>query len=352
MLILSARQNRTRRRKRAMQKERYCGKGLFLPQVLLRCTKKAAEKTSADAEIRPRGFLAVIVKRPSFYDEFRCIGSECKDNCCIGWEIDIDGSTLEKYNNIGGRLGEKLQRNIDCDAFPHFKLTENERCPFLNAQNLCEIILETGEENICEICREHPRFHSWYGGYKESGLGLCCEEAVRLLLNTDLEFENNETDEEDDDYPFDGEVFKAVFAFREKLFELFREKGSVFEKLRKMLLMCKTDYIPSLEEIISDALSAEPIDGEWTEKIKKIREREEFIRSELLSADENERYSKIAVYLIYRHFLKSGVYENDIIEKANFVYAFITLLRCFDILYPNSEIENIKLLSKQFEYLE
>ena len=34
------------------------------------------------------------LRRPSYYRQFRCIGSDCTDNCCIGWEIDIDPETL------------------------------------------------------------------------------------------------------------------------------------------------------------------------------------------------------------------------------------------------------------------
>ena len=54
-------------------------------------------------------------------------------------------------------------------------LKEDDRCPFLNQDNLCEIYIHLGEQALCEICDQHPRFHEWFGDYKESGLGLCCE---------------------------------------------------------------------------------------------------------------------------------------------------------------------------------
>ena len=34
---------------------------------------------------------------PSYYTAFRCIGGACGDNCCIGWEIEIDSKTLAAY---------------------------------------------------------------------------------------------------------------------------------------------------------------------------------------------------------------------------------------------------------------
>lgn len=46
---------------------------------------------------------------PFYYNEFGCITSECKDNCCIGgWEIDIDDETYERYNNMTGELKHKI----------------------------------------------------------------------------------------------------------------------------------------------------------------------------------------------------------------------------------------------------
>lgn len=28
--------------------------------------------------------------KPFYYDEFRCIGGECKDSCCIGWKAYME----------------------------------------------------------------------------------------------------------------------------------------------------------------------------------------------------------------------------------------------------------------------
>jgi len=38
---------------------------------------------------------------PNYYDKFTCIAGACKHNCCIGWEIDIDESTMELYESMG-----------------------------------------------------------------------------------------------------------------------------------------------------------------------------------------------------------------------------------------------------------
>ena len=122
---------------------------------------------------------------PSYYALFRCIGSACRHNCCIGWEIDIDPDTAAFYHTVDGALGNRLHAHIDStDGTPHFVLDERERCPFLNDRNLCDIIIKLGEHRLCGICADHPRFRNELPDRVEVGLGLCCEEAARLLLGS------------------------------------------------------------------------------------------------------------------------------------------------------------------------
>jgi len=120
---------------------------------------------------------------PCFYKDFSCIADRCKHSCCVGWEIDVDAETLKKYESVSGELGEKLRRCIvKKGGSAHFSMCEHERCPFLNEKNLCEIILELGENFISQICTDHPRFYNEFSGRVETGLGLCCEEAARIIL--------------------------------------------------------------------------------------------------------------------------------------------------------------------------
>ena len=56
--------------------------------------------------------------KPSYYDEFHCIASACRDSCCIGWEIDIDRESLERYKQVDGPLGERLRRAVTEEPVP------------------------------------------------------------------------------------------------------------------------------------------------------------------------------------------------------------------------------------------
>ena len=39
---------------------------------------------------------------PKYMLTFKCIGSECVDTCCAGWDINIDEDTYKKYSNCTG----------------------------------------------------------------------------------------------------------------------------------------------------------------------------------------------------------------------------------------------------------
>ncbi len=162
---------------------------------------------------------------PAYCRDFRCSADKCSDCCCIGWEIDIDEKTASFYKTVGGELGEKLRAGISCDDGYSFILN-NERCPFLNDDNLCEIILKLGEDKLSQICTDHPRYYEWFSGIKEGGVGMCCEEAARLVLEkgrTAEYWESEVPDEACEDY--DVELYACLFGARERLFSLLRDSS-------------------------------------------------------------------------------------------------------------------------------
>lgn len=120
---------------------------------------------------------------PDYYPEFHCIAQHCRHSCCIGWEIDIDEETLAEYREIGGDFGRRLNSAIEeTDGVHRFRLAAGERCPMLNENGLCDLITALGEYHLCQICADHPRFRNFFSDRTEIGLGLCCEEAARLVL--------------------------------------------------------------------------------------------------------------------------------------------------------------------------
>ena len=122
---------------------------------------------------------------PRYYSDFVCIADKCTHSCCIGWEVDVDQSALERYENLVNPYRDEIMKSISFEGEPHFTLCDDERCPHLNDAGLCKIILSAGEDYLCDICREHPRFYNNSPSRSEVGLGMACEEASRIILSRD-----------------------------------------------------------------------------------------------------------------------------------------------------------------------
>ena len=87
---------------------------------------------------------------PNYYKNFSCIADRCKHSCCIGWEIDIDEDSLAYYKSIDGEIGTLLSQNIEDDGEnAHFRLVgKEERCPFLQENGLCRMILTLDRKSV------------------------------------------------------------------------------------------------------------------------------------------------------------------------------------------------------------
>lgn len=62
-------------------------------------------------------------------------------------------------------------------------IAENGWCPFLDQNKLCDIYSELGEEALCEVCTEYPRFVVEYGDVREKSLSVSCEEVGRIIFS-------------------------------------------------------------------------------------------------------------------------------------------------------------------------
>ena len=91
---------------------------------------------------------------PDYYERFRCIGGECRHNCCRGgWDIEVDDEALDRFKRIEGEFGERVRAAVNDEKV---FIRKNGQCPLLNSNGLCEMVLH-GEE-LCIICDEFPRF--------------------------------------------------------------------------------------------------------------------------------------------------------------------------------------------------
>ncbi len=232
---------------------------------------------------------------PEYYKDFKCIADKCTHSCCIGWEIDIDAQTLDKYSTNNCGYGKTIKGSISYEDTPHFNLAENDRCPHLNNKGLCKIILELGEEHLCDICREHPRFYNDTPRGKEVGIGMSCEEACRIILKAD----NYSNIIEIDDIPQEKIEFTGydALAQRDIIYNILSDKSLNHKsKLKKI----SDIYSISLSDISN---------SEWIDIIDSLEylnksHRELFLNFsfDTFAPKEFEKYTERALaYFIYRH---------------------------------------------------
>lgn len=332
----------------------------------------------------------MLLTKPDFYDSFFCIADKCTDNCCIGWEIDIDEESLSRFEAAQGAFGEKLRAAIKYGGeCPTFANTAGQRCALLRNDGLCELVLNMGEDALCDICALHPRFFEWFNNEKEAGLGLCCEEVCRLLFaNTEpLSFVTEEIDEYEGD-DVDAGLYLFLKRAREQIFLVLSDRSA---SLSDRLLRCAVYSgkvqqeldsgemrLPAPEKTAVEANenrrcetitallrcleNGEPINDEWTARIRFLSQNARQISAALPEFLQKNsfglwQYERVAAYSVFRYFLK-GSYDGEVLPKFGFSAAFTTALAAMDCMTwlengrfsEINRINNLKLLSKQTEY--
>lgn len=168
----------------------------------------------------------------SCFSSFRCLADRCPDTCCAGWEIDLDADTLARYDRLPGPLGQRVRSKIQqADGYTFFAL-EHGRCPFLNGDGLCELILAQGDDLLSVTCREHPRFVEEYGGLRETCLSISCPEAARLLLEGPVELVTREDATPwEEDWELDEGLLAELLECRNLLFAIAHAQRPMLERL-------------------------------------------------------------------------------------------------------------------------
>ena len=126
----------------------------------------------------------MLIQKPSYYHDFRCIAGACPDSCCKEWDVQVDAASAEAYRNLTGPLGDRLREVLRWEDGEAVMTIIDGRCPMWRQDGLCRIQAELGEEALCKTCREFPRLTHDYGDYIEYGLELSCPEAARIILST------------------------------------------------------------------------------------------------------------------------------------------------------------------------
>lgn len=281
---------------------------------------------------------------PKYYKNFKCIADKCEHSCCVGWEIDIDERTYEKYKAMNGGYAESVKNSISAEETPHFKLCAHDRCPHLDERGLCKIILNLGEGCLCDICREHPRFYN-YTDVAEVGLGMSCREAARLILSSPDYAVFEEVGE------VDAEEYTADFncrAERQKIYCLLQDDG--------------VDYNARLGRLYRAFGIDVGEDEEWLGRLASLEYLDDCHKGLFLNYSREKRpegkeeyLERALAYFLYRH-LTEAADEEDLYCRLAFCLFSERLLASLIVSCGAKSLQEIaalaSVISEEIEYSE
>lgn len=232
---------------------------------------------------------------PTIYHKFQCKADQCENTCCQLWTIDIDEPTAERYHSMTGSLGESLRQAITVDdEGSHFIFSKAQpMCPLLNEKGLCKVVLELGEEGLCDTCHMHPRFYKYIEDLELCGVGLSCEASVELLAQRE---------------PMDFLLFTIEDDHNEFKPEERLTLHNIFELLAFDLDPNLFQYTPkpskqSFKELLDLYKQTEPIDENWTAQVNTLSSKlDQLIASvqTYIQQEDMSLFNKVYQYILYR----------------------------------------------------
>ncbi len=270
---------------------------------------------------------------PNYYKKFKCIADKCRHSCCIGWEIDIDEDTMDLYSSLEGEFADRIKKNIEGEV-PHFKLKEDDRCPFLNERGLCDIICQLGDGAICDICYMHPRFSNFYENFTETGLGLCCEEVVRIILTQKDKFSI--------DLPPEAES-EAFFIKRREVFDILQNRNAtIYKRFKTLAEKYGFEFDFSNGDLYKLYISLERLDNSWENELEKLNNKE---NTDVFERDDLQIFfEQLACYFILRHFERGVGFA---LLSCWVIGAICSTCESFDKM-----LDVVRMYSSEIEYCE
>ena len=127
---------------------------------------------------------------PEYDARFHCKGGACRSSCCTGWGISLTQD--EYFRLLGMACSPALRARLDVAFHPapdptpqrYALISPNWQgdCPLHDADGLCMLQKECGEDALSSICRYYPRTLKQAGGAMEGGCSNSCEAVVELLM--------------------------------------------------------------------------------------------------------------------------------------------------------------------------
>ena len=122
------------------------------------------------------------IKRSAFLDTFVCTGASCEDTCCIGWGMQVDDGTWERYTTTAPDIAQDVTEEHGIRVMKRDSSTGT--CVRFD-NGLCGIQSQKGTDYLGDACHFFPRITRNLGQHTLMTAALSCPEITRIALKTD-----------------------------------------------------------------------------------------------------------------------------------------------------------------------
>lgn len=347
-----------------------------------------------------------------FFKDFVCVGGNCPDTCCAGWQIIIDDETMGKYSALQDSQREWVCSCIDETTISGvtsrtFRMKENGRCPFLNECNLCDIYLQISPDALSYTCQTYPRKIVSYYDVVLATVCVSCPEVARILLEKktpiifDYVEDANEANTKGANWLLYNElinglvittdilqkrsysIWERVYVMLEMTYQIQKHMDeSNLQSLRKDIECYKSSaYCDAKIATIRDAIGS--VEGCWSVvhdivgwfgKIENIsKEQKDFLaKSNILNTidgntyydwlkhfrgiEEDTEFENLAVEFIFEYYMEALQGESLFFNVTKMVLLLVAI-RTFEVIHYNLESEftiekKIEIVSKLSRIME
>ena len=264
------------------------------------------------------------------YEKFKCTADKCKFTCCKGWDINVDIKTYDKWKseNLNYLLDNVKFINGNEDNKYMIKKETKGKCPLLNEQGLCKIVLNHGDEHLSSTCRKFPRIENIFDNVKEVSLSCSCPEVVNIISNMTEKhcMEFNELLSYIEDF--------GSLKIRECLVNIFQKENITIEN--KIILSYN---------MIFNLLNSDDLDYEDLIEVLGMYNSQSYIEKELYKYREYEKKNNI------KYLKEINSLFIDIIENYRNVPVFKDQLKDIYKFAKENKIENTLNHWKEFKTL-
>ena len=207
-----------------------------------------------------------------------------------------------------------------------------------------------GEDALCQICRDHPRFRNFYSDHVEIGLGLVCEAAARQVVEREepLRLVTLEDDGVREDVPEEEAWLQAA---QSRLLALAQHREvSILERIAAIREDAEVPELSLTEDHLDLLMELEVLDPAWHGILSSMRAA---LSAPWLTEGMEKPAEQLLCALLCRHLagaLEDGAYRERVLLCLLSLEIIFRASAVLETEGREALIEAARLFSGEIEY--